>query len=200
MTAAVVAGLLAGWAVALPLGAVAAHLVALSASAPWRAGVAAALGVAVADGAYALVAVLGGAAAASVLSAVAGPLRWLSAAVLLGVAVRTTVVALRPAGTAVAPTAQRAFVRLLAMTLVNPLTVVAFTAVVVGSRTVAATSPAERLAFALAAFVASATWQLLLVGCGAALGRALTGRRGRLATALVSGAVMSALALDGLLG
>jgi len=200
MRDAVVAGLLAGWAIAVPVGAIGAYLVALSASAPWRTGAAAALGVACADGVYALVAVLGGAAAASVLSAVAGPLRWLSAAVLLGVAVRTTLVALRPAGTAVVPTAQRAFLRLLAMTLVNPLTVVAFAAVVVGSQTVAASSPAEQLAFALAAFVASASWQLLLVGCGAALGRALTGRRGRLATALVSGAVMSALALDVVLG
>lgn len=198
MTGAVVAGLLAGWAVAVPVGAIGAHLVALSASAPWRTGVAAALGVAVADGAYALVAVLGGAAVAPALARVAGPLRWASAAVLLGLAVHTAVVALRPAGAAAAPAAGRAFVRLLGLTLVNPTTVVTFAALVVGLR--GGWPLAGQLVFAVSAFVASASWQLLLVGCGAGLGGALTGRRGRLATALVSSAVMAALALDVALG
>ena len=194
MTGAVVAGLLAGWAVALPVGAVGAHLVALSASAPWRTGVAAALGVAVADGAYALLAVLGGAAVAPLLAAVSGPLRVLSAAVLAVLAVRTAVVALRPTGTAAVPAARRAFLRLLGLTLVNPMTVVVFSALVVGS---AGRRPlAESLVFAVSAFVASASWQLLLVGCGVGLGSVLTGGRGRLATALVSSAVMTVLALD----
>jgi arginine exporter protein ArgO len=47
----------------------------------------------------------------------------------------------------------------------------------------------------LAAFFASASWQLLLAGGGALLGRALTGRRGRLVTALASSAVIMALAV-----
>jgi arginine exporter protein ArgO len=198
VSGAVVAGLLAGWAVAVPVGAIGAYLVALSASAPWRTGVAAALGVAVADGAYALVAVLGGAAVAPLVAPASGPLRWLSAAVLLALAARTAVVALRTPGAAAVPSARGAFVRLLALTLVNPMTVLTFTALVVGMR---GGSPlAEQLVFAASAFGASASWQLLLVGCGTALGRTLTSRRGRLATALVSSAVMAVLALDVLRG
>jgi hypothetical protein len=47
----------------------------------------------------------------------------------------------------------------------------------------------------LAAFAASASRQLVPAGGGALLGRALTGRSGRLVTALVSSAVIAALAL-----
>lgn len=193
MTGAVVAGLLAGWAVAVPVGAVGAHLVALSASAPWRTAVAAALGVAVADGAYALLAAVGGAAVAPLAQRLADPLRWLSAAVLLALAVRTAVLALRPGGPPPAPAPGSAFVRLLGLTLVNPATVVAFTAVVLGGE---AWSAPEQVVFAASAFVASALWQLLLAAGGAALGGAVTSRRGRLATALVSSAVLAVLALD----
>jgi hypothetical protein len=47
----------------------------------------------------------------------------------------------------------------------------------------------------VAAFVASASWQLLLAGGGALLGRALTGHVGRLVTALGSSLVIVVLAL-----
>lgn len=195
MTEAVVAGLLAGWAVALPVGAIGAYLVALSASAPWRTGAAAALGVATADGLYALVAVAGGAVVAPLVTRAAQPLRWVSAVVLLGLAALTIARALRPACAAPVPAPRGAFVRLLGLTLVNPMTIVAFSALVVGARS--GGSPlAEQLVFAASAFVASASWQLLLAGAGGLLGATLTGRRGRLATSLVSSAVITVLALD----
>jgi arginine exporter protein ArgO len=47
----------------------------------------------------------------------------------------------------------------------------------------------------LAAFVASASWQLLIAGGGRLIGRLLTGARGRLTTALVSSAVIFVLAV-----
>lgn len=65
MIAALVAGLLAGYGIAMPVGAVAAYLVALTAQTSLRTGVFAALGVATADGVYALIAVCGGAALAA---------------------------------------------------------------------------------------------------------------------------------------
>ncbi len=194
MTAAVAAGLLAGWAVAVPVGAIGAYLVALSATAPRRTAVGAALGVACADGAYALVAVLGGAALAPLVTQVEGPLRGAAAVVLLALAVRTAAGALRPVGDVPPLAARRAFVRLLALTLVNPMTVVTFSALVVGMS--GGWSWAEQLVFAGSAFLASASWQLLLAGFGGLLGSALTGRRGRLATGLVSSAVIAVLALD----
>jgi arginine exporter protein ArgO len=51
----------------------------------------------------------------------------------------------------------------------------------------------------IAAFVASASWQLLLAGGGAVLGRAVTGPRGRRATGVASAVVIAVLALHTML-
>lgn len=203
MTGALVAGLLAGFGIAVPVGAVGAYLVSLTARTSLRTGSCAALGVATADGVYALLATLGGAALAASLRPVLGPLRWVSALVLAALALWGAVTALRryrarrPAGRpdTAAPSPARAYLGLLGLTLLNPATVIYFTALVLGSRTAVAVPPLEQGVFVLAAFAASASWQLLLAGSGALLGRALTGHRGRLVTALVSSAVMTVLAL-----
>ncbi len=207
MTAALVAGLLAGYGIAVPVGAVATYLVSLTARTSLRTGVCAALGVATADGLYALVAALGGTALAVALQPVLVPLRWASALVLLALAVRGAVTALRQYRARRLPGRQqrdpvgpaRAYTALLGITLLNPTTVVYFAALVLGSRAAEAVRPLEQAVFVLAAFLASASWQLLLAGGGALLGRALTGHRGRLATGLVSSAVIAVLAAGMLL-
>src|SRR6478752_3775604 len=76
---ALLAGLLAGFGIAMPVGAVATYLVSLTARTSARVGGARALGVASADGIYALVAVIGGAALTGLISRIAGPLRVASA-------------------------------------------------------------------------------------------------------------------------
>ena len=78
----VLSGLVTGFAIAIPIGAVGALLVALAARTSIRTGSAAALGVATVDGAYAAVAVVGGAAIADRLEPYAGWLRAVSALVL----------------------------------------------------------------------------------------------------------------------
>ncbi|MFS0706279.1 LysE family transporter [Cellulomonas sp. 179-A 9B4 NHS] len=80
------AGALAGVGIAVPVGAVGAVIVLLGARHGWRTGCAAGLGAAVVDGAYATVAVVAGAALAPALERAAEPVRWVSAAVLLVVA------------------------------------------------------------------------------------------------------------------
>ncbi|MBC9714693.1 LysE family transporter [Streptomyces sp. TRM66268-LWL] len=202
MTAAAVAGLLAGYGIAIPVGAVATYLVALTARTSLRTGASAALGVASADGLYALIAALGGTALAPLLASVTAPLRWASAVVLLALAVRGSVSAVRQyRGTAAAGrdvrelTPLRAYVSLLGITLLNPVTVVYFTALVLGSGSGSPSGGAEQTVFVLAAFLASASWQLLLAGGGALLGRLLTGRRGRLVTALASSVLIAGLAV-----
>lgn len=205
MSEALVAGLLAGYGIAVPVGAIAALIVSLTARTSLRVGVAAALGVATADGLYASVAVLGGSALVAVVAPVATPLRWVAAAVLVGIAVHTGVTAWRryraPASPAAAPvrpglgTPARAYLGLLGLTLLNPATVVYFSALVVGRQATDVLTGVRAFVFVSAAFVASASWQLLLAAGGRLVGRALTGRRGQLATALVSGAVITALAV-----
>ncbi|MGW2619497.1 LysE family transporter [Streptomyces sp. NPDC001500] len=203
MTAALVAGLVAGYGIAVPVGAVATYLVSLTARTSLRTGVCAALGVATADGLYALVATVGGAAVAAVLRPVLTPLRWASAVVLLALAARGAATALRQyrahrlstRSDPPPPNPARAFLSLLGITLLNPTTVVYFAALVLGDGAGDAVRPVQQGVFVLAAFAASASWQILLAAGGALLGRALTGHRGRLATALVSSAVMTALAV-----
>ncbi|MFE0736652.1 LysE family transporter [Streptomyces sp. NPDC058855] len=199
MTAAVVAGLLAGYGIAIPVGAVGAHLVAVAARGPWRTGVGAALGVATADGVYALVAVLGGAALVPVLALVTTPLRWASALVLVVLAAlscRTAVRAHRAGPAAPAPPGvppRRAYLTFLGITILNPMTVLYFTAPVLGGSPVR--GPAAATAFVLAAFAASASWQLLLAATGTLLGHTLSSPRARLVTGLASSALIAALAV-----
>jgi arginine exporter protein ArgO len=57
------------------------------------------------------------------------------------------------------------------MTTMNPLTVVYFTALVLGRQAAAAPGRADQAVFVVAVFVASASWQLVLAGGGAFLGR-----------------------------
>jgi arginine exporter protein ArgO len=83
---------------------------------------------------------------------------------------------------------------LLGLTAVNPATVVTFGAVVVGHQLAGSPELGAATVFALGAFAASATWQVLLVGGGSLLGRLLSGARGQLAVASVSAAAMLVLA------
>jgi threonine/homoserine/homoserine lactone efflux protein len=202
----VIAGLVTGWAIAIPIGAVGALLVALTARTSIRTGSAAALGVATVDGAYAAVAVVGGAALSTRLEPYAGWLRAASALVLLGIAVLTVWMGRRSSGrSSAAPASARdllpwqAFLAFVALTAVNPTTVVYFAAVVIGNPHLA-DGWAQGIVFVLAAFVASASWQLALAGLGAVLGRQVTSKRGRVVTAWVSGVVIAALAVRTLLG
>lgn len=210
MTAALIAGVLAGYGIAIPVGAVGAYLVALTARTTWRVGAAAALGIATVDGAYAVVAVLGGAALAGSIEAYAEPLRWVSAGVLLAMAAAGAMRAYArhragPLGTTAAPsrnrpvTALRSYLAFVGITAVNPLTVVYFAALVVGSRA-DLDGGAEATVFVAAAFAASASWQFLLASGGALLGRFVVSDRGRLATALVSSAMITALAVHMVVG
>lgn len=206
MTAAALAGLLAGFGIAIPVGAVGALLVALTARAGWRTGAGAALGVATADGVYALVAVAGGSALVPLLTPAMTPMRWVSAAVLVALAVRAAWTAVRayrgdprtapgPGSGSGTTTPLRAYLTFLGITILNPMTVIYFAALVLATGPDAPATPATRTAFVLAAFLASATWQLFLAMGGTLLGRTLTGPRGRMATALTSSTLIVVLAV-----
>ncbi|MFE6101069.1 LysE/ArgO family amino acid transporter [Streptomyces laurentii] len=206
MSAAALAGLLAGFGIAIPVGAVGALLVALTARAGWRTGAGAALGVATADGVYALVAVAGGSALVPLLTPVTTPLRWVSAAVLVALAVRAAWTAVRayrgdtrpapgPGSGSGTTTPLRAYLTFLGITILNPMTVIYFAALVLATGPDAPSAPATRTVFVLAAFLASATWQLFLAMGGALLGRTLTGPRGRMVTALASSTLIVVLAV-----
>lgn len=183
-----VAGLLAGYGVAIPIGAIAPLLITLTARTSLRVGVAAALGVATVDGLYALVAVLFGRLLAPALVRVAGPLHWIAFGVLVLIATRIAVTAWRPAGQPKPVAPHRAYLTLVGLTALNPTTIVYFGALVLGRNP-------PSVVFVLAAFAASANWQLLLVCGGRLLGRFVIAPRGRLVTALAGSAVILVLAV-----
>ncbi|WP_433794356.1 LysE family transporter [Actinoplanes sp. CA-252034] len=194
MSGAFLAGVVAGYGIAVPVGAIGVLIAGLSARTSLRIGAAAGMGAATADGLYALAAVAGGAAVAGALAPVETPLRWLGAAVLLALAGWTAWGAVRRPGVTERnerpATALRAYTGVLALTLLNPATVIYFAALVLGSG-----GAGGGAWFVTGAFLASASWQLLIAGGGSLIGRVLTGDRGRLVTALVSSVVIAVLAV-----
>jgi arginine exporter protein ArgO len=194
MSGAFLAGVIAGYGIAVPVGAIGVLIAGLSARTSLRIGAAAGMGAATADGIYALVAVAGGAAVAGIIAPVETPLRWLGAVVLLVLAGWTAWGAVRRPGVTERDerpaTAFRAYAGVLALTLLNPATVIYFAALVLASGGAGGGVP-----FVAGAFLASASWQLLIAGGGSLIGRVLTGDRGRLITALVSSTVIAVLAI-----
>ena len=203
VSAAFLAGVLAGYAVAVPVAAIAILIVGLTARTSLRVGAAGALGVATADGLYALLAVGGGAALAELLAPASGPLRVAAGAVLLVLAGHTAISAVRRRHHPGAPAREGrgfgrplpAFAGLLGLTLLNPATLIYFVALVLGGQAGGRSGAGQAALFVAGAFLASASWQLLIAGGGSLVGRVLTGPRGRLVTALVSSALISALAV-----
>lgn len=221
MLDALLSGLVAGYAIAIPVGAIAALLITLGAQHGARTAAGGALGAATVDGLYATVAVTAGAVIAPLIAAVEEPLRWISVAVLVVLGVMLALPAFRQrtapvaaatlddgadtpvAGATDAPTGprmrtttfRRLFLTVGGLTLVNPVTVVYFAALVGSSTLAVDAAVAERVVFVLAAFTASLSWQLLLTTAGSLVGRVLTGPVGARVTALVGGALVIALAV-----
>ena len=198
----VISGLITGWAIAIPVGAIATFLVTLTARTSLRVGVAAGLGVATVDGLYAAAAVIGGSALTALIAPVAAELRLVSALILLGIAALTLWRALRGGAedaTRAAPMSPgAAYSLLVAITAINPATVVYFAAIVLGNRDLVLGAN-QAVVFVVAAFVASASWQLSLAAGGAALARVVTSTRGRRNLGILSGALIAGLALRTLL-
>lgn len=167
-----------GLGIALPLGAIGVLLLQTGMTAGWRTAAAGGLGAATVDTAYATISVLTGTGVAATLANHARVVQLLGAAVLVVVATRGLLGLRRTGGRAVPVVAVgddrgagavAGFGRFLALTAVNPLTVVYFAAVAAGLSAHLATA-SQRIAFVVGIGAASATWQLVLAAAGALLG------------------------------
>jgi arginine exporter protein ArgO len=209
VVAAATAGVIAGYGIAVPVGAIGAYLMSLTARTSLGTGLVAGAGVATADALYALFAVTAGGVAARALAPMASTMTVLATTVLLALGVRIVWSAVRgyqqaqPAP-ARSPAGGRGllgtFLSLVGLTLANPATVIYFVALVISSRSVAGAVAVDRAAFVLGVLAASASWQFLLATGGAAVGRALSGRRGRLVTGICSGTLVATLGLHSVVG
>lgn len=192
MIGAFLAGAAAGYAIAIPVGAIAVLILDLGIRRGLRAAGAAATGAASADGIYALVAMLFGTALATVIEPLSRPLRIASVAILVLLAVRG-MRSLRAGRTSaraerIAASPARTYLQLLALTLLNPATVIYFSALILGLPDIGDGLP-ERLAFVAGAFLSSLSWQWLLAVVGAVGHRRLSPRL-QVATSLIGNIVI----------
>jgi threonine/homoserine/homoserine lactone efflux protein len=178
------AGLLAGLGVAVPLGAVGVLLLQEGLARGRRGAVLGATGIAVVDLGYAVVAVLAGGAVTTALAGRQDEVRLVSGLVLAGLALVGLSGTVRGgrsrrgarAAPAPAPVPTRAVGsvwRVVALTALNPLTAVYFTALAAGLGDRLAT-PATATAFVVGVFVGSLAWQLVLALVGSGIGSRLT--------------------------
>jgi arginine exporter protein ArgO len=174
-------GMAAGYGIAIPVGAIAVLIVQVGIRCGFRCAASAGAGAATADLLYALLAVTGGVALAAAVEDVGEPLRWLSAGVLVVIAVHGLLRARRAPTMADAPLPGAreyalTYARFLGLTIINPLTVVYFAAIVLGLGLAAELSAGDGVAFVIGAFIASLSWQLFLAAVGAFVGRRLPPR------------------------
>jgi len=165
------AGALAGYAIAIPVGAIAVLIVETGIRRGFRTAAAAGAGAASADGLYATLAAAGGVAIAGILEPLARPLKVIAIGALLGIGLRGLVLMLLGprgvAGNAILPTRLAGtYLRFLALTLLNPATIIYFAALILGLPNLGR-GPGERAAFVAGAFLASLSWQTALAGIGA---------------------------------
>jgi threonine/homoserine/homoserine lactone efflux protein len=200
VTHAWLAGLAAGYGIAIPVGAIAVLIVSVAARSSFWVGAVGGLGAATADLCYAGVAATTGYALSPVLHQVSGPLRFVGAIVLGTVAVRGLRAAWRARTAGVSaethtPLQLRyTYLGFLGMTLLNPLTVLYFAALVIAGQAPVA-GAATACAFVVGVFLASLSWQILLAGTGAAMHRTGLGAS-RLWTGLVANALICAFAVQ----
>jgi threonine/homoserine/homoserine lactone efflux protein len=163
-------GIIAGYGIAIPVGAVAILIVNSSMRAGFRIGFMAGAGAASADFIYAVLASVAGTTAIGLLQPIAPALRVISGLVLVGLAVvaiwngarseRSSVREARATGP------WHTYLQFLGITLINPLTVVYFTALILGQDSSSSMRIADLALFALGAGIASLSWQTLLAMLG----------------------------------
>jgi threonine/homoserine/homoserine lactone efflux protein len=204
MLEAAVAGAIAGYAIAIPVGAIAVMIIHVGLTSGLRAGVFAAAGAASADFIYASLAALAGLAITPLIAPLILPVRVVGGLILIALGVRGLAVEWRArqhGGAGLTPATPvphgRTYFQLLGLTLLNPATVIYFAALVVGLPFLGGVP--ERIAFAVAAFLASLSWQIVLAAFGAMLGRG-AGHRLRLPTVIAGNLVIIGFGLVVLAG
>jgi threonine/homoserine/homoserine lactone efflux protein len=179
-TSALTAGLVAGIAIAAQVGAVSLLLVDTALARGPRVAVAAGMGVATADFAFAVLAALGGGAAGAALAGHETEIHVVAGATLAAIAVhglfrlaRERTVEADPRLVVAERSAGAQYSRFLAITAVNPLTIASFAAV---AASLSLHGLAPYAAFVVGVALASGAWHLFLTLTAAHVGRWITPR------------------------
>lgn len=176
-------GMLAGYGIAIPVGAIAVLIIEVALRRGFSLGFTAGAAAASVDFLYAAIAVVTGVALAAALAPYADLLRILSAIVLMGLGAYGIWRTLRQQNqdtsnlsTVEGSSYIRTYGQFFGLTLLNPLTIVYFAALVLGRDPEATITTADRIAFVIGAGLASLSWQTLLAGTGATARRYLSPR------------------------
>ncbi len=180
MAASFFEGVIAGYGIAIPVGAVAILIVNTALARGFGAGFMAGAGAATADLVYAALAAFAGVALSTALAPLATATRLIGGAVLvvLGVwGLRKVAEASPVPGSPGDPHRPlRTYLNFVGITLINPLTIVYFTAFILGRGAVSGDTFAAGTTFVVGAGLASLSWQTLLAGLGGLAGRRITPR------------------------
>ncbi len=176
-----ITGLVAGYGIAIPVGAIAILIINISLRAGFRPGLMAAAGAASADFIYALLATLAGNQIATSLAPFTIALRAVSGLVLIliggyGLLRARANSTLTDRTTETFAGGLRTYLQFLGLTLLNPLTVAYFGALIIGSTLNGLDTALGRILFVMGAGIASFSWQSFLVVAGSFGHRRLTPR------------------------
>lgn len=196
-------GLLAGFGIAIPVGAIAVLIMDTTLRRGFYAGFSAGAGAATADFVYAVLAAVAGSILATWLEPHADSIRLVSGTVLVGLGVvgivrsfRTVVGERRTQGEG---GYRKLYVQFLALTLINPMTVVYFSALIMGGTVGFVSTLTERVMFVAGAGLASFSWQSFLAAAGAVLRQRLSSRT-QLSLSILGNLVVIGLGLRIFLG
>ena len=185
-----ITGLVAGFAIAMPPGAVTGLIIRTGLHRGLRAALAAAWGCATVDFVYCSVAVLAGAALVPLLGAVEGPLRAVTGVVLIGLGVLGIARSANDLPND-APVGKRdllaTYVRFIGITMVNPATLAYFAAIAFGF---SGSVLSDSTGFIAGVFVASLAWQSLLAVMSGSLHGRLSARARMILTVVANGVVV----------
>ena len=194
-------GVLAGYGIAIPVGAIAILIIETGLRSGFRLGFSAGAGAATGDALYATLAVVAGAALAVFLAPYATHLRLISGLVLVAVGVYglsklrgTNKVEVELVTKNYSNGHLRTYGQFLGITLLNPITIAYFGALILGTSAGQTFSLIDRMAFVLGAGLASLSWQTLLAGTGS-LARQYMSPRFQLYASLIGNAIVVALGL-----
>jgi threonine/homoserine/homoserine lactone efflux protein len=168
------AGLIAGLAIAMQIGAVSLLLIEASVVGGPRRGVAAGMGVATVDVVYAVIAGVAGGVAGAALAGYETEIKRFAAAVLAAIALHGLAALWRdpePRELDAGGSARSHYTRFLAITAINPLTVASFAAV---ATALSVDGAGDTLAFVLGVAVGTGGWHLFLPLAAGHAGRWVT--------------------------
>ena len=176
-----VEGLLAGYGIAIPVGAVAILIVNTSIRCGFAVGFMAGAGAATADVLYATLASIAGAVLTAALEPIAMPLRIAGGLVLISLAAAGLWQGMRRSGNQAGALETcpplKMYAQFVGITIINPLTVVYFAAFILGRGASAVHYPLlANLLFVMGAGLASLSWQTLLAALGGIAGSRLPAR------------------------